>query len=115
MGKGNPNIVEAGKRTRFPHNDPTKGGRPKGSRNSATVIRRLLELNTKKVNEITGQEETYFDEITAAQLQKAMQGDTQAFNALLDRMEGRATQKTENNNTHHVDIDTWANVFRNKT
>ena len=24
---GNPNIVEAGKNTRFPHNDPTKGGR----------------------------------------------------------------------------------------
>lgn len=92
-----------------------KSGRPLGVRNSATVIRRLLELSTKKVNELTGEEETYFDEIAFAQLKKAIDGDTQAFNALLDRMEGKATQRTENDTNINIpDIDTWAAKFRKK-
>lgn len=72
-------------------------GRPKGSLNSATIIERWLTARMSAVNPLTKQKEqlTQLDIMVLAQLKEAIGGDTTAFNALLDRMEGKAIQKTE--------------------
>jgi hypothetical protein len=69
-------------------------GRKPGSINARTVIKRWLEAEEKKKNPISEKEEvlSQLDLITLAQLVKARKGDTSAFNALLDRTEGKATQ-----------------------
>lgn len=76
---------------------PNPSGRPKGSLNSATVIRRWLEAKEKSKNPVTGQDEelTQMDIIALKQLEKARKGDTRAFDALIDRTEGRPKQTFE--------------------
>lgn len=72
-------------------------GRPKGSLNAATYIKKWLDAEQKSLNPITDQEETLtqHDIIVLRQISKARKGDTFAFNALYDRSEGRPTQRTE--------------------
>jgi len=76
---------------------PNPAGRPKGSPSAKTIIRRWLEAEEKSDNPLNGCNEllTQLDLITLAQLCKAKKGDTSAFNALLDRLEGKPRQITE--------------------
>lgn len=72
-------------------------GRPKGSLNSKTIIAKWMKAKEKIKHPITGEEVklTQLDIITLGQLKEARGGNTQAFNALLDRLEGKPMQKQE--------------------
>ena len=72
-------------------------GRPKGSLDSATIIRKWLEAKSEYTNPITKKKELgqLFDEVVIGLIAKARKGDARAFEALLDRAEGRVTQKHE--------------------
>ncbi len=74
-------------------------GRKKGSINTKTIIRRWLAATETAVNPLSGEEEefTQLDIITIKQIDKARKGHTEAFNALLDRIDGRP--KPEINDT----------------
>ena len=82
-------------------------GKPKGSINSKTVIRKFLEMNavaidpkTRKkvaVKGLKGEPITYMEAIIVRMIQRAMKGDVTAFNAILDRLEGRPKQSTDVN------------------
>jgi hypothetical protein len=80
-------------------------GRPKGTPNIKTVLRKWLETEQKGKNPFTNKEEnmTQLDVIVLQQLVKARKGDTTAFNTLLDRYFGRAKQTLE------VDVDHTTN------
>lgn len=72
-------------------------GKPKGTLDAKTVIRKWLEVKEKIKNPITGKMEimTQYDAIVLAQLAKARAKGTDAFNALLDRTEGKPKQQIE--------------------
>jgi len=76
-------------------------GRPKGTLNASTVIKRWLEADEKKQNPLTQKSEslTQLDIITLAQIVKARKGDTSAFNALLDRVYGKPKQTLDIDHT----------------
>lgn len=71
-------------------------GKPKGTLSAKTIIRKWLESQEKIIHPITKQEikVTVLDSITLAQIAKARKGDVNAFNALLDRLEGKPKQET---------------------
>jgi len=72
------------------HTDPSRintAGRPKGSRNRATIVREALEAI------MAGSDQMVVDAITAAAIAKAMTGDIPAFNSLLDSGYGKLTDK----------------------
>lgn len=79
-------------------------GRPKGSRDSKTIITEQLarlarDENGNYVLDDDGEPMTWGELMHAKQIQKAaLLGDTTAFNALMDRQEGKAKQITENTN-----------------
>ena len=72
-------------------------GRPKGSRNRATIVRQWLEINRESFNPITGQTEPLEiqDQITLQQIVKALEGDTNAYKELMDSAHGKAVQSFE--------------------
>lgn len=70
-------------------------GRPKGSRNRSTIIREILEL----VNE-TGKDNEY--SINMAQVEKALNGDTLAYKAIMDSAYGAPKQEIEQTNIERV-------------
>ena len=74
-------------------------GKPKGTLNSKTVIRKWLEMEEDITNPITKKKErmTQFDAISLAQLAKARNGNTQSFNALVDRVDGKPAYKVDLN------------------
>lgn len=65
-------------------------GKPKGTRNRATIIRELLEA---KATDGDGQ---IADQITRALINKAAEGDVAAFRELFDSAYGKNTDKVEN-------------------
>ncbi len=79
-------------------------GRPKGSRNRSTIMRELLELtaveNVKDYQKaIMGddfQPDTIADQIAAAIVMKALDGDVAAFKELMDSAFGKLTDRVEN-------------------
>lgn len=81
-------------------------GRKKGSLDYKTILKRWLELEEKIKNPVTGEIEflTQADIITLAQLKEARNGNTQAFNSLLDRYEGKPKQSIENSGNSDLTI-----------
>jgi len=73
------------------------GGRKKGVPNSKTRLKRLLELTENLTNPITKEIEgfTVAEQLDLAQIIKARTGDTKAYNAILDRLEGKPHQSIE--------------------
>lgn len=72
-------------------------GKPPGTLSAKTVISKWLSAKEKIKNPTTGklEEMTQLDIIVLAQLQKARAKGTDAFNALLDRVEGKPKQQIE--------------------
>jgi hypothetical protein len=72
-------------------------GRPKGVQNSKTRLLRLLELVQKKRNPITGEEEdfTVLELMDMQMISKALKGDQKAYEAVVDRLEGKPKQTTD--------------------
>lgn len=66
-------------------------GKPKGTRNRSTIVRELLEAI---VEGSSGQ--TVVDAMTAAVIAKALNGDVQAWDKLMDSGYGKVIEKTEN-------------------
>lgn len=69
-------------------------GRPKGSRNRSTIVREWLETTYKKINPITGQNETLQiqDHLVISLIGKALKGDVQAFRELFDSGHGKVSE-----------------------
>ena len=74
-------------------------GRPEGTLNAKTIIKKWLEAKDKFRNPITGEEEhlSQYDIIAIQQIAKARKGDTKAFEAVLDRVEGKPKQEIDVN------------------
>lgn len=72
-------------------------GRPKGSKNMSTILREYLECELDGVNPFTGKKEKLSAKqiIMLKLIANAMKGDNKSINDILDRLEGKATQKTE--------------------
>ena len=72
-------------------------GRPKGSRNRATIVRQWLEINRETINPLTGKKEKMEiqDEMVLKQIEKSLEGDTAAFKELMDSAHGKAVQSFE--------------------
>ena len=72
-------------------------GRGKGVQNSKTRLLRLLELVQKKKNPITGEEEefTVLELMDMQMIAKALKGDQRAYEAVVDRLEGKPKQSTD--------------------
>lgn len=72
-------------------------GRAKGTRNRKTIVREWLELIQLETNPITGKKEklSQADMITAAQIKKALTGDTNAFKELMDSGFGKNEDRLE--------------------
>jgi len=78
-------------------------GRTTGVPNSSTRLTRLLELVQRKKNPVTGEIEdfTTIELMDMAQIAKSLKGDTRAYEALLDRLEGKAKQEINQNVTNN--------------
>lgn len=84
-------------------------GRPKGSRNRQTIIREMLEAVVDErfhgipiIKPKDG--ETHFENIVAAQLAKAMRGDSVAFKELADSGFGKVKDVIEHQGTLIGDV-----------
>ena len=66
-------------------------GRPVGSMNRSTIVKKWIEFQRAVNNEITGKTEnlTVAEEITLQQIAKALKGDTMAFKELMDSAYGK--------------------------
>tara|TARA_R110002012_G_C11324829_1_gene576280 strand:+ start:90 stop:410 length:321 start_codon:yes stop_codon:yes gene_type:complete len=72
-------------------------GRPKGSKNRATIAKRWLEILENAKNPISGKDEELSQEdmITLAMLSKARSGDVNAYKALMDSAFGSPIQQID--------------------
>lgn len=72
-------------------------GRPKGSLNRTTLIKKWIEVSESIKNPITGkmQQLTQADIMTLALIKKARQGDVQAFRELMDGAFGKITEQVD--------------------
>ena len=75
-------------------------GRPKGSKNRSTVAKRWLQVEQDLKNPLTSEIETMSQEdlMTLALIKKAREGDTQAYQKLLDSAYGAPVQQVEQTN-----------------
>ena len=74
-------------------------GYPKGVPHSKTRLKRLLQITENLTNPITKETEGFSvaEQLDLAQIVRAKKGDTRAYTALMDRLEGKPTQ--------YVDMD----------
>ena len=72
-------------------------GKPKGTEHSKTRLKRILDLVQKKRNPITGEEEefTVLELMDMQIIAKALKGDQRAYEAVVDRLEGKPKQTTD--------------------
>jgi len=70
-----------------PDNPPPGTGRPKGSKNRSTILRKWADV--KSANG------TMEDEAAIALIKKATQGDVMAIDKLFDALYGKLTEKSE--------------------
>lgn len=72
-------------------------GRPAGTENSSTRLKRLLSCEIQALNELTGQTEslTPLELMDIAMIQKALAGDVKAYAEILNRMEGKPTERQD--------------------
>jgi hypothetical protein len=72
-------------------------GRPVGSKNTKTILERFLNLEMKQKNPFTQEIEqmTVLELMNLKQIANALEGDLAAFKEIIDRHEGKITQKTE--------------------
>jgi hypothetical protein len=72
-------------------------GKPKGIPNTKTRLQRLLALTQDMTNPVTGVKEgfTVAEQMDLAQIIAARKGDTRAYNAIVDRLEGKAAQSMD--------------------
>ena len=75
-------------------------GRPKGSKNRSTVAKRWLQVEKDLKKTLTSEIETMSQEdlMTLALIKKAREGDTQAYQKLLDSAYGAPVQQVEQTN-----------------
>ena len=80
----------------------TPSGRPKGSRNRATIVREILQAVKWGKDPLTGKEDYLPMEyqMTLAILHKAMKGDVNAYNALMNNSYKPHAQEVENKNAN---------------
>jgi len=84
--------------TRFkPGQSGNLKGRTKGVKNRSTVVKYWLKAGEVFVNPITEEEQklTQEDIVTLAQITEAREGNTKAYNALMDSRYGKAVQRNE--------------------
>ena len=83
-------------------------GRPKGSKNRSTIVKKWLETLTQIPEEEDGETDPRFgkkkkamlvDQMTLAVIDKALKGDVQAYKELLDSAYGKVTEQVENKHT----------------
>jgi len=82
---------------------PVKGeirnpnGKPVGTKNRKTLLRKWLELNANVLTPITGEQQpgTIEDAVYIALIKKALEGDVNAIKEINDTMYGKITEKHE--------------------
>jgi hypothetical protein len=72
-------------------------GRGKGTLNSKTRLRPILEYIQSKTNPLTLQKEdlSILDQMDIAIIKRALDGDVRAYQEILDRLEGKPDQKQQ--------------------
>lgn len=71
-------------------------GRPKGLRNFSTIIRKALKEKIEIPVEGGGKKMIRLDQaMVIAQIKTALKGNTKAFNAIIDRVDGKVAEKHE--------------------
>lgn len=73
-------------------------GKPKGTLSAKTLIKKWLASKETIINPITKKPSkmSQLDIMVLKQIEKARKGDTNAFNALMNRAEGMPKQQVEN-------------------
>lgn len=94
-------------------------GYPKGVPHSKTRLKRLLLLTENLTNPITQEVEgfTVAEQLDLAQIIKARKGDTKAYTAIMDRLEGKPNQSVDMNVQDKVEATTEQKIkdFLNDT
>jgi len=92
--------------------EPGESGNPagmkKGSKNFSTKVKEFLNSKSVSIDEdgnIEHPDLTNFEVALIALMQKANQGDSRAFNALLDRAAGKPHQTSETKFVHKQVVD----------
>ena len=72
-------------------------GRPKGDKEYRTRVRERLKKKVDATDPVTGKmkKRQLFEVMLDAQIKKATGGDSRAFNAIMDRAEGKPVQQLE--------------------
>jgi len=72
-------------------------GRPVGSKNRSTILKKWIEIATKLKNPITGKDEfgTVEDKVTLALIERALKGDVIAIKEIYDTLYGKIADKSE--------------------
>jgi len=76
---------------------PENAGRPKGSKNRSTILKKWIEVVAKVKHPETHIEElgTMEDKVALALLSKALKGDIAAIKEIYDTMYGKIVDKSE--------------------
>jgi hypothetical protein len=76
-------------------------GKPKGTKNRATALKRFMDLSAKIINPENSKsmDGTIEEKIAAAQIKKALEGDTTAFREIMDSLYGKIPQKQDIDHT----------------
>lgn len=71
-------------------------GKPKGTKNRSTILRKWLEVNEKIKNPVTGEIEqaTVEDSVILALISKARKGDVAAIREILDTNYGKIAERS---------------------